>query len=174
MALLTFDDGIVRLGTTELPGILTDMNISGSFRSDDKVQDQLSGTVRIPLGWNDSNILLQMDLTSDQYGKNCYEKLEIIDRIFKQTDKDGNPQIYQIVNRHALARGIHQVSFEKLKSSESDRNDTIKVTLEFKEYIPAIVQIEETAARTSGDSDGISLPSVTVSAPDIDADIFAD
>ncbi len=173
MSLLSFEDGVVRLGSTELPGIMTRITISGRFRSDDKVHDQLSGTVRIPLGWDDADIRLQMDLTTENEGKTCYEKLEVIDRLFKSTDKDGNPFIYQIVNRHVLARGIHKVSFDRLRSVENDQSDTISIVLDFREFIPAIVQIEENAARRGADS-SIGLPATSATEPAADPAIFND
>ena len=43
MKLLTFEDGIVRIDGEELPGILSDLRVSGQVRFDEQSVDKASG-----------------------------------------------------------------------------------------------------------------------------------
>jgi len=152
MALLTFEDGLITLGGQELPGLLDSLSVSGSFKSDSKEHDQLSGSVRTPLGWNDADISIVLKLTTDETGKNCYQKLKVLEKIFKKTDAKSNNEVYDVVNQHMQARSIRRVTFEKLKSSETNKDDVLMANLEFKEFIPQIVQTEQNASLDSGNA----------------------
>lgn len=140
--LLTFADGEVRLGNTLLPGVLFSQAIRNSVRFDRSERDGLSGKAKIPQGWEDAEITLQLELLTDESG-DCYEKLTFINRVFKPTDKEANPKIYTLTNKHARARGIARVVFTSLDSDEDDSEDTILATLTFTEHIPPIVKTEK-------------------------------
>ncbi len=145
MKLLTFEDGIVRIGGEELPGILSDIRVSCAVRFDEQSVDKSSGKKKTPQGWEDSDISLSLYLTTDDAGT-CYDKLNTLNGIFKKTDARANPTIFTVANRHLLARGIRQVVFSKLDSAESMKSDDIRATLAFTEHNPPIVK-EQAVAR---------------------------
>lgn len=146
MKLLTFEDGVVRIGGEELPGILADIRVSCAVRFDEQSVDQASGKKKTPQGWEDSDISLSLYLTTDESGT-CYEKLDTLNGLFKKTDAKANPAIFTVANRHLLARGIRQVVFSKLDSAESMKSDDIRATLSFMEHNPPIVKQEQAVAK---------------------------
>lgn len=146
MKLLTFEDGVVRIGGEELPGILADIRVSCAVRFDEQSVDQASGKKKTPQGWEDSDISLSLYLTTDESGT-CYEKLDTLNGQFKKTDAKANPTIFTVANRHLLARGIRQVVFSKLDSAESMKSDDIRATLSFVEHNPPIVKQERAVAK---------------------------
>lgn len=146
MKLLTFEDGIVRIGGEELPGILSDIRVSCAVRFDEQSVDKSSGKKKTPQGWEDSDISLSLYLTTDDAGT-CYDKLNTLNGIFKKTDARANPTIFTVANRHLLVRGIRQVVFSKLDSAESMKSDDIRATLAFTEHNPPIVKQEQAVAR---------------------------
>lgn len=146
MKLLTFEDGVVRIGGEELPGILADIRVSCAVRFDEQSVDKASGKKKTPQGWEDSDISLSLYLTTDESGT-CYEKLDTLNGLFKKTDARANPTIFTVANRHLLARGIRQVVFSKLDSAESMKSDDIRATLSFTEHNPPIVKQERAVAK---------------------------
>ena len=75
--LLTFEDGVVRIDGEELPGILSDLRVSGKVRFDEQSVDKASGKKKTPQGWEDADISLTLYLTTDGAGT-CYDKLEYL------------------------------------------------------------------------------------------------
>lgn len=151
---LQFDHGVVILGGVELPGIFKNQSIAGSVRFDTAEPTGLSGSVKTPLGWEDADITLVIELISDEQmspyvaGSNCYEKLAQIDAIFRGYDNGTNPKVYEVDNAHALARGISQVVFAGLQSRETQRDDVIQVSLNFIEHVPAVQPAEKQVIAT--------------------------
>ncbi|WP_304049036.1 hypothetical protein [Desulfovibrio piger] len=66
--LLTFEDGVVRIDGEELPGILSDLRVSGKVRFDEQSVDKASGKKKTPQGWEDADISLTLYLTTDGTG----------------------------------------------------------------------------------------------------------
>ncbi len=145
MKLLTFEDGIVRVNGEELPGILADMRVACAVRFDEQSVDKTSGKKKTPQGWEDADISLSLYLLTDDNGS-CYDKLDALNAVFRQTDGKANPAIFTVANRHLLARGIRQVVFSKLDSAESMQTDDIRATLSFVEHNPPIVRQEQACA----------------------------
>ena len=110
MKLLTFEDGIVRIDGEELPGILSDLRVSGQVRFDEQSVDKASGKKKTPQGWEDADISLSLYLLTDEAGT-CYDKLAVLEGFFKKTDGKANPSIFTVANSHLLARGIRRVVF---------------------------------------------------------------
>jgi hypothetical protein len=140
--LLKFGHGIISLNGVDMPGIMKSQAIKGSVRFDSAEPDGHSGTVRTPLGWEDSDITLVVELISGEQttpytgSESCYEKLARINRIFKGKDNGTNPNVYEVENPHANARDIHQVVFSGLQSTETDQDDVIQVNINFVEHLP--------------------------------------
>lgn len=116
MKLLTFEDGIVRIDGEELPGILSDLRVSGQVRFDEQSVDKASGKKKTPQGWEDADISLTLYLLTDEAGT-CYDKLAVLEGFFKKTDGKANPSIFTVANSHLLARGVRRVVFSRLDSA---------------------------------------------------------
>lgn len=141
---LTIDHGRITLNGAAVPGILKSQAIKGAVRFDTAEPDGHSGTVRTPLGWEDADVVLVVELISGAQtapytgSDTCYEKLARIDRIFKGSDNGGNPKVYDVVNPHITARGIDQVVFSGLQSMETDKDDVLEIHMNFVEHLPFI------------------------------------
>lgn len=146
MGLLTFEDGIVTLDGTELKGILQSLNVKTAVRFDEAKVDGASGKKKTPAGFEDSEVCISMILLTDE-DSDCYEKLEEINHIFKGIDKNTNPKIFTVTNRHLLARGIREVVFANLGSSENSSTDEIFISLQFVEHNPPVIKMEQAKAK---------------------------
>ena len=138
---IRLEDGHVSLGEQLVPGVLVSMEINGKVLFDQAGIDNVSGKKKTPMGWNDSLLSLRMKLLSDA-DTTCYEKLAVINGIFKGMDNKKNPRVYDLKNRHAAARDVHQVVFSDLRSAESDEDDVIIVGIGFEEHDPPIIKPE--------------------------------
>jgi hypothetical protein len=127
---------------------------------DEAEQDGLSGKVKVPMGWEDADISAIVELLTDEFST-CYDKLHELNRIFKGTNNGGNPNIYDIVNAHAISRGIERVVFSGLSSSETDQDDVIAATLNFIEHIPPVTKVEERVVASGTTGTASSTPSTT-------------
>lgn len=146
---LTFADGVVTLGGADLPGILRDLSVGCEVRFDEAEQDFRSGSTRTPMGWEDGDVALTLELlTNDE--STCYRKLKSLNAVFKAYDSSGNPKVYDVASAHLTARGVRQVVFSGLSSSETDLDDVILCRLAFREYRPAIVEVESRASAAPG------------------------
>ncbi|BCS54565.1 hypothetical protein [Geobacter sp. SVR] len=160
---LTFEDGLVKLGNTLLPGILRCQSIRCGVRYDESKHDAMSGKAKVALGWEDAGITLTLDLLCDEVS-DCYAKLTAINKVFKATGgKKATPQIYNVTGRHLRARGISRVVFDALDSTESDDDDVIQVQLTFIEHIPAVVKREKRANAVK--ATGTTTPPATKATP---------
>lgn len=143
--LLTFEDGIVRIGGDALPGLLQNLKVSDSVRMDEQSVDKTSGKKKTPQGWEDTSISITLLLPTDDQGS-CYDKLQTINGYFRQTDGSAKPAIFTVANRHMQARGVRQVVFSRLESSETSSSDEIQAQLAFTEHNPPVVKLEQAAA----------------------------
>lgn len=146
MGLLTFEDGIVSLDGIPLNAFLQGISIRASVRFDEAKVDGASGKKKTPQGFEDSEISVSMVLLTDMVS-DCYEKLEEINNIFKGTDKNANPKIYTVTNRHMTSRGVREVVFYSLDSTETDSSDEILISLKFVEHNPPVIKMEESKAK---------------------------
>ncbi len=153
---LTFEDGLVNLGEKQVPGILKSCSIGCDVRFDEAEKDSQSGKAKMPLGWEDADISLGVDLLSDAEST-CYDKLEELNALFKGHDNGANPKVYSVVNVHLKARGIRQVVFRSLNSRENASNDVVSCSLQFVEHKPVVVKVEE---RKSGKAPAVNTEQV--------------
>ena len=147
--IISFWDGVIVLDGLPLPGILRDLRISGSVKTDKADPDGMSGEVKTPMGFSDARIVARLDLLSDPF-TNCYLKLAALNAIFRSVDEGANPKIYTVASSHILARSVRQVMFSSLDSAESDRDDVISVTCTFTEHNPAETKKEAQVAASQG------------------------
>jgi uncharacterized protein YfaP (DUF2135 family) len=145
---LAIEHGQVSLGGKLIPGIFVSQSIRGAVRFDEAKADNLSGKVKTPLGWEDADISIELDLLTED-GSTCYEKLSRLNALFKGYDNGSNPKVYSLVNPHIIARGIDQVVFSGLDSSESDDDDVIRARLSFVEHNPPVIEVEKRVAASN-------------------------
>lgn len=145
--LITFEDGVITLGGEEVPGILQSLSVDGKVRFDEQKVDGASGKKKTPQGFEDCEISVSLYLVTDA-DTSCYEKLETLSGMFRKVDDKANPQIYDVANKHLLARGVRQVVFSKLQTAENDMTDEITASLGFTEHNPPIVKTEAAQAKT--------------------------
>ena len=145
--LLTFEDGEIRIGGTLAPGIFASLSINGQVRFDEQKIDGQSGKAKTPSGFEDAEIVMGVVLLTDG-DSTCYDKLQELNGLFRAVDGKANPKVLDVVNRHVQARGIRQVVFSRLESSESEDSDEITATLGFVEHNPPIVKVEKAKAKT--------------------------
>lgn len=138
---LTFEDGLVTLGTDLIPGILVEQRVGCSVRYDEAKHDGMSGKKKVVKGWNDADISLTLDLLTDD--TTCYDKLKIINNLFR--GKTTTPKVLTVTNQHVNARGIKTVVFDGLESYETDQDDVIQTVLSFTEHNPPVVKREQHA-----------------------------
>lgn len=169
--ILSFGDGQVSLAGKLVPGIMQSMTVAGQVRFDQAEQDGMSGKVKVPLGWEDADITLVVELLTEE-GSTCYDKLAALNRTFKGTDNGGNPKIYDVVNAHALARGIERVVFSGLSSQETDQDDVISANLSFVEHVPPVTKVEERQAAKK--TTGGAAPATKAADPKLDRRLTVD
>lgn len=141
---LTFEHGQVRLGGTTLPGILSSQRVKGAVQFDTASPDGMSGEVKTPMGWEDGDVVIVLDLLTED-GSSCYDKAAQIDGLFKGHDNNANPRVLNVVNPHLAARGVEKVVFSGFETAETDRDDVIVATLRFTEHNPIITKTERAA-----------------------------
>lgn len=139
---ITDDFGQIKVGDTLLPGILQKIEIEGSVRIDDMEVPGSSGSSKQPQGFEDAVIYIELLLPTDDTSS-CYDKLQTLVSVFKKVDKYAKPYIYRIVNKHTQVWNIKEVVFKNCRTMEDNRTDSIKATLEFKEYKPVLVKVEQ-------------------------------
>lgn len=145
--LIVFEDGAISLGGEEVPGIMQSLTVDGKVRFDEQKVDGASGKKKTPQGFEDCEISVSLYLTTEDESS-CYDKLQKLSAMFGKVDGKANPQIYDVANRHLLARGIRQVVFSSLQTSESDATDEITASLGFTEHNPPVVKTEKAQAKS--------------------------
>ena len=175
--ILSFEHGQVKLSGILLPGIVKSLSVQADVRFDTAEQDGMSGKVKVPLGWEDSVVAITVELLSDE-SSDCYDKLSGLNAVFRDTDQGANPKIYTVVNSHLIARGINQVVFSSLSSSETDEDDVILASLNFTEHLPVVTKTEKrtiAADNAAGSSDQAGdAPPASANEPKPDAEVVSD
>jgi hypothetical protein len=176
MALLTWEDGVVKIDGQELPGILFDLSVDCRLRFDEQDVDAQSGKKRTPLGWEDAEVGISLNLTTEDDGDDCYDKLAVINGIFRSHDARANPKVFNVDNRHLLARGVSELIFSGLSSVESEEDDSIVASLSFVENNPPVIKTESKVAKSALDAAKAKKEQEeaqqTVQAPDVYVDMY--
>lgn len=144
---LTFDDGVVTIDGTELPGLLVQLTVAGQVQFDEAKTDGQSGKKKTPMGFEDATVNIDLELLTDdpdeENGTDCYEKLEAIDKLYKTVGEKAAPKILSVTNRHLRARRVNQVVFSGLSSRETNQDDIILAALTFVEHTPPVTTSEK-------------------------------
>ncbi len=147
-----------------LPGVLQSISIGGDILWD---TSEFTGSKnsKITKGYKEKTITINLLLLGEvsrttlhildkildeiigESTNTPYQALEDLERLFKETEESSKPSteeavsimpsIYTIRNDHINKRGINEVCFVNLTSSEDNAKDYIKVTITFEEiFLP--------------------------------------
>ncbi|WP_334110588.1 LysM peptidoglycan-binding domain-containing protein [Thermodesulfitimonas autotrophica] len=144
--IITDDFGQVKLGEQVLPGVIQQIEIECNVRVDMEEVPGQSGSSKQPQGYEDAKITIRIVLPTDEES-NCYSKVAELERSFKKVDSQAKPYVYRIVNKHAAARGISQVVYQGLRTTEGNGDDTITAEISLLEFKPVVVKTEQITAK---------------------------
>ncbi len=144
--IITDDFGQVKLGGQLLPGVIQQIEINGGVRVDIEEVPGQSGSSKQPQGYEDAEITIRIVLPTDEQS-DCYGKVAELERSFKKVDSQAKPFVFCIVNKHAAARGINQVIYRGLRTTEGNADDTITAEIALVEFKPVVVKTEQIAAK---------------------------
>jgi len=144
--IITDDFGQIKLGDQVLPGVIQQIEIDCGVRVDMEEVPGQSGSSKQPQGYEDAKITIRIVLPTDEES-NCYSKAAELERSFKKVDSQAKPFVYRIVNKHAAARGISQVVYQGLRTTEGNGDDTITAEVNLLEFKPVVVKTEQIAAK---------------------------
>lgn len=133
--------GQVKLGDRILPGVYQRMEIRGRLRMDRSRVKGRSGTTRLPEGWEDAQVSLELVLCDGEEGTVADQVRQLVG-MFQATDKTARPFVYNIAHWQLAAWGIRQVIFSELRSGDDDQTDLVPVTLTFEEWRPPPRKVE--------------------------------
>lgn len=150
MITITDDFGKIRLNGQTIPGIYQNMSVKGAIKVDKPEIEGQSGSSKLPMGYKDAVITLTLKLdTDDQYS--CYDKVEQLAGIFKNTDENAKPYIYNVVNKLTEAWGINEIIFDELETRDSNKDNSIIANIHFTEYKPVMISKEDRANLNTSD-----------------------
>lgn len=141
------DDQFVKIGGVLLPGIFKSLEITSSAMVEELEVEGKGKKPKQATGYEDSKINIEIILADDNK-KTALEKLEMIQRIFR-TKGQAKPKVYEIVNQHAIKRGISKVIFKELSTRETNKADEIAVSLVVWEYETVNVSATKTNSDTA-------------------------
>lgn len=143
---ITDASGQIKLNDSFIPGVFQKLSIDNEVKYDQKLVSGSSGTKKQAVGFEDATVSVTYLLQNDEQST-PYKKLQELVALFRSMDKSAKPQIYNIVNEHIAAFGIDRVLFKGIRTNEDNRKDYITATLDFIEWEPPVVKIEERAVR---------------------------
>lgn len=143
---ITDASGQIKLNDSFIPGVFQKLSIDNEVKYDQKSVSGSSGTKKQAVGFEDATVSVTYLLQNDEQST-PYQKLQELVALFRSMDKSAKPQIYNIVNEHTAAFGIDRVLFKGIRTNEDNRKDYITATLDFIEWEPPVVKIEERAVR---------------------------
>ncbi|WP_298563432.1 hypothetical protein [uncultured Phascolarctobacterium sp.] len=143
---ITDTSGQIKLNDSFIPGVFQKLSIDNEVKYDQKSVSGSSGTKKQAVGFEDAIVSVTYLLQNDEQST-PYQKLQELVALFRSMDKSAKPQIYNIVNEHTAAFGIDRVLFKGIRTNEDNRKDYITATLDFIEWEPPVVKIEERAVR---------------------------
>ncbi|WP_295358942.1 hypothetical protein [uncultured Succiniclasticum sp.] len=143
---LVDEDNMIKLDDTLLPGIVQGVEVEQKVKYDEKQVSGSSGKKKQVQGFEDSVVRVTVILQNDEETE-PYDRLEQLVALFRSMDKEAKPQIYQITNRLCAAYGIGKVLFEGVRVKDDNKWDYLVAELDFVEWEPAVVKVEERAVR---------------------------
>ena len=132
--------GIIKIDGVLIPGHFERLVVGQEIIIDEmQVQDK-DGHIKQPAGYNEGTIHIELRLIPDDGDVNT--QVASIYGMFRKVEGQIKPDIHSISNIHANSRGIRQVLFKSLESTDSIEDDSTRVTIELEEYVPVAVQVQ--------------------------------
>ena len=127
------DESIKLSGFGELPGIVTDIEVSGRYKIEAKKVEGRDGSIKIGHGYNDAKVTISLEiLPPDEWGQ-----VKQIEKAFKNAfGAAGHPKPMRIVNRLCDAKDVYTVLFEAFTVRQGNEDEALEGTLELLEYEP--------------------------------------
>ncbi|NPV38295.1 MAG: hypothetical protein HPY78_03355 [Brevinematales bacterium] len=154
--MLTIRQDSLMLDNETLPGVIQSISVGGSIIYEK--QDDDTKKRKVSLGYDDKTISIELKLypyTRTGEEIDVYSQLAILEKFFKKQE-NSIPKVFTFVHPHAKSRSISKVLFSRLESSEDISTNTISVSLEFIEFVPA-----EIVAREDAKQEGLSKSSTS-------------
>ena len=145
------EDNSIKVGNVLLPGLYRSLEIVNEATVDDMRVEGVKKVPRQATGYEDIKITLTIEL-ADSEKVDRWEKLNIIQNVFREPKKGAKPKVYPFISRHTQIRGISKVLFKKLSSVENSRNQSIILQLEFLEYVDVKITAKTAVRRSKGSS----------------------
>ena len=139
--------GQVKLGDVVLPGVMQKLHVHRAVRLDEAKVKGKSGSSKHPVGWEDAEVELSIELVTDG-DKDAWAQLAILAGLFQGQDKHAKPNLYAITSTHLAAWRIRTVVFSNLTSEDDSTSDLVHVTLQFKEHRPVTLRGEGRRKKT--------------------------
>ncbi len=137
----------VLLGGVILPVPPKAMKIKQSMKIDEIEIPGRSGKVKQPIGYEDSEITLSLEIPATyengQIKEKAPERFKTIQNLFRSS-KDAKPQAVDIASTLTEACGIHQVLIKSMEAADSSM-DMVTVNLTLIEYESIEVQLTKQA-----------------------------
>jgi hypothetical protein len=167
--LVSAEDGKLKIDGILIPGIFEGCDISGDLRIDEQDIPGSSAKSKQPMGFQDAQITFRLRLvTDDQY--TCYDRLNLITRIFRSVNKSARPYVRRIVNKNCASWGISEVLFKQLSSSDNNTSkDTLSISITFVEWQPTVVKKEQAVKNPMTEFSWYQQDSTTIKYPDTPA-----
>ncbi len=160
--------GQIKVDNTILPGIFESLEISDDITLDEAEIEGKEKKGTQATGYDPARVTLTIQVDTDYNGgKSCYDKLKTIQKIFKRSGQNV-PEVHRIVDRHLQARGISQVLFSNLRSTENNQKDILSVSCEFIEYVAIKAKIKKKTGQSAQQAAGKSEPNKKDNTPAID------
>lgn len=144
--IITNDFGEIKLGDNLLPGIVQQIEVDGNVRIDSEEVPGQSGASKQPQGFDDYKVTIRIALVTDD-DSDCYDKVTLLEQSFKKVDAQAKPFIYRVINKHLAARGISQMVYQGLRTTDSSGTDVISAEISLLEYKPVIVKTEQAVVK---------------------------
>lgn len=158
--------GIIKIDGKTIPGALQRLTVGHEIIIDEiEIQDK-DGHLKQPAGYDEGTIAIDLAIPgTDIDPEDAYAKLAEIQALFKRIEGQLKPEIHDITNIHANARGIKQVLFRSLQSEMTSENNVLVVQIELEEYIPLAVQVVQATERAEEKQQIADAVSNTTGAP---------
>lgn len=132
------ENGIIKLDGVTLSGVLQSLTVNGEILIDSNNSAANNESRKVMRGYKDKTVSLSLKILPTE-DKTVYDILEELENSF-QDKVDNTPKVMTITNKHIIARGIDEVLFTGLTSSEDNSTETLNVSLNFEEFISAKYQ----------------------------------
>lgn len=160
---LEADIGLVKLGDTVLPGEYQKMNVHRALRMPEASSSGRSGSTKVPQGWEDAEISLELVLCETDE-RTVRDQVQEIAGLFMWQDEKARPQLYRITHWLTAAWGVHQVVFVDVDGGDDNQSDTVSLTLRFKEFKPPPRKVEARRKRPESTTAGTTVDGLPAAA----------